>query len=311
MITAMESIIRAATRENEKPLNIILFNSDERYAASLSKTGHNFYILGNKWNHKTRLLPENFTEITNLNYGVGYDLVLCLGRYRGFNECKIISNSCHAILVLAELDFPNPNKEFKIQKGDINVFVDDKQANTWGLKTGYHLINNCFDSDLFTLDNTPKEKIALTNISPWREKDWSHGFRLYHRNIGDAPKKILTNPHWQEAIDEYKNALIYVNPTTHVYQPIELLEAMACGCIPISFNETPMANQFFKGKYDCSPANLNLKIQEITNLSKEELQELSVHSFENVSFDNNEHIFIENWSELFKEAANKTYRGKE
>lgn len=305
----MESIIRAATREDGVPLNIILFNSDERYAASLAKTGHNFYLLGNRWNHKTRLLPENFTEIANLNYGIGYDLVLCLGRYRGFNECRAISNSCHVPLVLAELDSPNPNVEFKTQSGDINIFIDNKQANAWGLKTGYHLINNCFDSDLFTLDNTPKEDIVLTNITLWRERDWSHGFRLYHRNIGDAPKKLLVDPHWQEVSDEYKKALIYVNPTTHVYQPIELLEAMACGCIPISFRNTP-TSKLFKTQTCCEPNELNEKIKQIISLPKEELQELSMYSFEEVCFEHVECVFVSEWNKLLKDAAGIPFTGK-
>ncbi len=310
MITAMESIIRAATRQDDEPLNILLFNSDERYETSLSKTNHNFYLLGNKWNNTKRLMPENFTEIFGLSYGIGFDLVLCLGRYRGLEDCLTVSQTCHAPLVLAELDYPNPNKEFKLQKGDINVFIDDQQAFAWGFKTNYHLVDNCFDADLFTLDNTPKENVAVTNISNWKERDWSHGFRLYHRNIGDAPKKILGETHWQELADEYKSSLIYVNPTTHVYQPIELLEAMACGCIPISFNDTPMAKKFFNGRYDCAPTELNNKIKDIMfNTSKEELDELAMYSFEKVSFANNEVEFIHQWTKILNEAARLPYRG--
>jgi hypothetical protein len=123
---------------------------------------------------------------------------------------------------------------------------------------------------------------------------------------------LLVDPHWQELPDEYKKALIYVNPTTHVYQPIELLEAMACGCIPISFKDTPCDKLFnSRRELSCYPNELNMLIKHISELDKGELEEMAICSFEDVSFYNHDSHFIYEWNKLLKDAVGVPFRGKE
>lgn len=317
MSIAVESILKAAIREEDEPLNLILINSAERYSTYLSQTNHNFYLTGKRWSHPLALFPENFKELRSIDYGVGYDAVLCLGRYRGLNEARKISKVFHLPLILAELDYPNPNTELDKQSADINIFVNEIQAKAWKFSTDYHLINNCVDSNLFAFQNTVREEKCLTAIQNWRERDWSHGFRLYHKTmtLQDMPIKTLgqTNfVHWQELIEEYQNNLIYFNPTTYAVQPLQIFEAMSCGAIVVAI-DNELSREIIRDGVNgflVKTENVSEKIKEVIGMSPYSMALIKACASESLLVKHELCTFIDSWNKVFKEVTNKTFIGR-
>lgn len=314
MSIIIESIIRAATRKNSEPLNIILVGASERYEGYLSHTGHNFYSFGKRWNHLAHLIPENLKEVFSLEYGLGYDLVLCLGRKRDLAKAKVISKNYHIPLVLAELDFPNPNQEVLKEEGDINVFINKSQAAAWGFKKDYLTINNCVDINLFTLGDTKRELTAMTAIHFWKERDWSHGFRNYHRSIKDTPNKIFGSDkflHWQDLVDEYRKTKIYFNPTVRVAQPLQILEAMSAGCIVVAL-DNELNRELITDKMNgflVTEQNAAETIKQILATDWKVLRPVQYGAADTIHHYSLE-SFVNNWNQVFHQAANTPFIGK-
>jgi glycosyltransferase involved in cell wall biosynthesis len=314
MSIALESIIRAATRDSSEPLNIILLNSNERYQSLLAKTGHNFYLMG-KWNHTGSLIPENFRQVMALEYGIGYDLVICLGRNRHLQDAKKISKSYHLPLLLLELDYPNVNKEIKKEEGDINVFINERQANAWGFNNNFELVGNGVDNVLFHNMNLDREDSIMTAIPMWKERDWSHGFRVYHKNIDKKlPLKIFGQDnflHWQELIRQYNTNLIYFNPTIFVPQPMQILEAMACGCIVVAL-ENHFSHELIDNNYNgflTKAEDINDTLKYVLNCSKNELDLIRKNAYETV-VKHSTHHFTHDINKLIINTSNTTFNGK-
>lgn len=172
MSAQITSIIRAALRKEDKPLNIILTDVSERYIQYLALTGHNFYCAGRKWNHFKAMFPENVKEISSLEADVGYDLVMSFGRYRNISEAAKIAKSYHIPFLLFEKDLPRPNQNSIKISADYNVFISKYQADAWDFKDAHSLIKNCVDHNLFSY-GSKKENVILSAVTRWRERDWS------------------------------------------------------------------------------------------------------------------------------------------
>lgn len=313
MSLVVKSILRAALRHEDEPLNIISISPSENFLHNLSQTGHNFYTIGKRWDHTKVLLPENVKEAFNIESNNFYDLVLCSGRNRQFHEAKSLSRKLHIPLVLLELDFPNPNRELDKMNGDINVFLSDNQALAWGYKKDYILINNCVDTNLFALQSTDRKNQILTAIPNWKERDWSHGFRLYHRYFNKKQAKILGQErfvHWQDLIEEYNKSKVYFNPTIFSVQPNQILEAMACGCLVVAF-DSDFNREIIEDKKNgflCQPEKTQEILDEVLSLN--ETFSIQQSALETLSEKFSLEKFLARWKETLSLAAKIPFTGK-
>ena len=151
-MTAMRTIIRAATKKQEEPYKIIMLLDKEnlKYISRLAETKNEFYfwesVNGTKWDDTIIMKPENCMEITGTEFPeyLDADLVLCSNR--GFFQfCKNFADFWHLPLVLFECQ--TPTEEYKQSdprgwlmsqqiEGDINVFTSDESRDGWG-QLGY------------------------------------------------------------------------------------------------------------------------------------------------------------------------------
>lgn len=146
-MTAMRTIIRAATKKENEPYNIITLLDENifPYVAKLSETGNKFYfwesVNDTKWNDTIVMKPDNFSSIKgqSMPEHLDFDVVLCPNR--GFFQfCKNISDFWHIPIVLLESQIPTDEyKQFNQQEwlmtkqyeGDINVFVSNEARDEW------------------------------------------------------------------------------------------------------------------------------------------------------------------------------------
>lgn len=172
MSSPVNSIIRAAIRPEDKPLNVLLFTTSEEYESLLCQTGHNFFALNLRqefWNNSKAILPENYTQINQINNNVEFDCVLCLGRNHYLPQCLVLSRELHLPLIIMELEYADKNSSTKV-RGDINLFVNDSQAESWKFKKGdYNLINNAIDQKLYSY-NKDKKYTILTAVNNWQKR---------------------------------------------------------------------------------------------------------------------------------------------
>ena len=146
-MTAMRTIIRAATKQENEPYNIIMLIDDDnlKYISKLSETGNNFYfwkrVNDTGWNDEVIMKPDNCLNIRGeeMPEYLDFDIVLCLNRgYYSF--CKSMADFWHIPIVLFESEFPdNEYKQLNPQswlagkqcEGDINVFISDEARDGW------------------------------------------------------------------------------------------------------------------------------------------------------------------------------------
>jgi len=151
-MSPVRNIIRAATKKENEPYNIITFLSNQKYEKRLSLTGNNFYYwshnYASEWDDKAGDKPDNCIFLPDsspeLPSYIDFDLILCPNRGM-FQLAKQISNFSH--LPMVALEHSSPDDEFKAMnpeqwqafhnmEGDINVFASDECRQGWQ-KMGY------------------------------------------------------------------------------------------------------------------------------------------------------------------------------
>jgi len=325
MSSAVNSIIRAATRQNGEPLNILLFTTSEEYESLLCKTNHNFFALNlrqERWRNDVALIPENYTEINKIKgNGITFDLILCLGRKKHLKECVVISKELHIPLVIVEQEYPDKYNNEKIS-GDINIFVTHEQAKSWGFKENeYTIINNAINQHLYSY-NENKSKTILTAINSWKRKGNSHGFGIYWKlfhNIKLPIKIIGHNPgiskhiHWQDEIEEFNKASIYINPTLSVPQPTQVLKAMYTGAVVIALDNCEINKVITHKKtgllVDEKYPEYLLKYAEIYIKNKEWFRTIGIRANKQILLNHSVEQFVSNWNQIFSQATNIVYKG--
>lgn len=323
MIFTLDSIIKAATCK-DGPLNIIMFTENESYESLIAQANHNFYAFNTRqkeWIFSVRPRPEKYNEATALQHGLGYNAVLSLGRNINYETCLKVSKELHVPLIIFEKDYPQANKKISKIKGHINIFLSDDQAKEWGFsKDEYELLTLGVDTNIFKPKKVPYENKIFTAINNWRKKDWSHGFRLYNNVVKDLPVKavggsnkgITEDVHWQELVRLYQTSAVYFNPTVKTAAPLQILEAMACGCPVVAFDTGDIK------KYVIDDYNGYLIPAGDIELAREKLQDILASKFLREQFSKNALKTVEVYNldkftkqldYLFNKARNIVYTG--
>ena len=174
-MTAIRTIIRAATKNQDDPYNILMLLDEDNltYTSKLAETGNNFYfwetVNGIAWNDSIIMKPENCLGIKGEGTPehIDFDIALCSNR--GFFQFfKNFSSFWHLPLVLFESQVPNEAyKQSDPQgwlaarqcEGDINVFVSEDARNSWE-QLGY-VIGESSDNFCSSWNNVFQEACSL------------------------------------------------------------------------------------------------------------------------------------------------------
>ena len=119
MINPMRSILRQATRDVAKSLNILTAPTHERYESHLSKTGNNFYAYQHPsfktWNTNYAKLPNNYRLLNaakgelQLPNEVDFDIVLSQNKFGQFEILSKIARKLQLPLISLEHTLPFPS----------------------------------------------------------------------------------------------------------------------------------------------------------------------------------------------------------
>lgn len=255
----ISSIIRAATREKGKPLNILTFPTHEAYETNLARTKYNFYAYRDgkvkDWNHTYRPLPANYTlfnphkGMAQIPADIDFDLVLSQNKFAQFEIAKKFADAWHLPLVSLEHTLPHPTlpashiAQLKAMRGDVNVFISEYSRKAWGWgEDEAEVVRHGIDSDVFSPGNLPREPHLLSVVNDWINRDWCCGFKFWKQATEGLPVCVLgSTPGLSEAaktLDElvyaYRRSQIFVNTSTVSPIPTALMEAMAAGCCVVS-----------------------------------------------------------------------------
>jgi len=267
MPSAIQSILRRATRQPNGPWNILTFPTHERYESSMCQTGHNFYAVrapGIKdWKESYAPVPDNYhllpmsQDTLVVPPWLTFDMVLSQNKAGQFQIAQEIGRQLQIPLISLEHTLPMPDWSsgqravMASLQGDTNVFVSEHQRDEWGFPKDFGEVNHTgIDIDMFCPpdDNYEREPWALSVVNDWINRDWCCGFSLWreitgfpspspmipYRVLGDTPGLSQVAPDIPTLVQFYQNAGIYLNTTLVSSLPTVILEAMACGCPVVS-----------------------------------------------------------------------------
>jgi len=271
MITQFSSILRGINRPDGDKLNILTINCEEKFQWLLSKTGHNFYYLNvpntPKWNPAVREKPYNCIflqegEADKQLENIPLDLVICQQRARDYPILSKLVNgiSCPIISINTFLPFGEMN-QFLIQSladqiYNKQIFSSMFVANSWGLdEQDVMIVPKAVDTDLFNGWVGGDNKVLL-NVDYYQNRKSATGFDILEKVgkqiklylLGMSPGFSVPAKDLGELVDAYRRCSVFLNTSTWLSCPFELLEAMSVGCPVVTTKTTDIQDVIVDGE---------------------------------------------------------------
>jgi len=245
------NIISHVARSTPK-LNILTFNTHERYQTQLAKTGHDFYSFnydgGKEWYPGHGPMPHNCYQLPKnaIFPGIMFDFILVQSKFGQFQTAVQLNKILQLPIICLEHTLPIPSwpdqqlQMFQNMLGDINVFITDYSKLAWGIngEVLYHSV----DTELFTPPADGRKKQILTVAHDFINRDYALNYSGWKRITEGLPSAVVGQTEGlskqsdsvDDLIEAYQNSLVYINPSTLSPVPTSMLEAMACGCAIVS-----------------------------------------------------------------------------
>lgn len=336
-MTPINTILRQATRLDDEPLNILTCPTHEAYETGLSLTGHNFYAFWQegikRWNHNYRRPPDNYVLLPDksLPNHVDFDLVLSQNKFGQYQVLSQIARSLHLPLVSLEHTLPDPLWTPNIidacrkMRGDLNVFISTYSLGQWRWEDTRDtlVVHHMIDTDVFSpseyIPFVARQPYALSVVNDFRNRDRFCGFSVWTKLAqkvktklrGDTPGLSTATQSIGELVSEYQNARVYLNTSLVSPIPTALLEAMACGCCPISTATCMVPEIIENGVNGFCSNNLEELIEKCQLvLNDVELAEyLGNNAKQTIEDMFSKDRFIKNWNHVFHTVKNKVFIG--
>jgi len=261
-------------KDNGRPLNILTACTHERYESHLTRTGHNFYAIRipgfvKDWNTTFAPVPVNYglldhtrqptpqsndpmvNLLNQLPAGIHFDFVLSQNRFGQFQLLSKLAEYLKLPLVSLEHTLPmhfwdkKKMSSLKQMKGDYNVFISEYSRDKWGCQEG-DVIHHGLDTDVFDVTGEARGPYALSVVNDWVNRHQPCGYKVWEhmvksgnlpvRVVGDTPGLSKPAASVPDLVGEYNRTLVFLNTSLISPVPTALLEAMACGCAPVSTN---------------------------------------------------------------------------
>lgn len=317
----IKNIIRTVTRSSEDSLKIITFcESEEKYVHALSKTPHQFYLwnenIDSSWNTLVEDQPSNVFSLPSVSaniYDSYFDLVICHNRIEQYNIASAISHALHIPLIIVDHCgektlkpspiFSNVTTEDinKLYTHDfiINVCTHDKLVSEWPHPSkGSVAINNGVDLDKYRPLNIDKEfSIILDNYIPQPVAQFLNPLNKY--------RIISTDIEDRDEI--YNRGNVFINTWKDVN--IKLLEAMACGTVPICIESPEIKNFIQNEKTGFIVKDVQHMTSVIDKIQNNEIntEEISKNAREYVAKHHDIKTFVHKWQQVFQLVHNSFY----
>ena len=341
-MSAINSILRAATRKKDEPLNILTYPTHERWQSNLSLTGHNFYLIQGQgiktWNPIYSPLPDNHV-LLNPNLGehqlppdVDFDCIISQNKMAHFKISKQISDQLHINLVNIEHCLPHPSwgtdviQQFKSMKGHRNIFISEFSRNSWGWnKDGAEIIVHGVDNEKFCPNDNLVEKkkhvLSVVNLFDSQERFWCCGFEFWKEAIKGLPylhvgesKTNFSKPAKSiaELIMRYREAVVFCDTANASPVPSVLLEAMSCSCIVVT-RANAMIPEIIKDNFNgfiCeTPEKMNKKLKEIL-ANPDGYEDIRKNARQTIVDKFPLDKFVKSWDKILRDTANVAWTGE-
>lgn len=326
-VSSFTSILRGINRPPNDKLNILSVNFDEKFQSLLAKTGHNFIFAAlpntRPWNNQIREKPENCLQLENNDFleDNGIDLILCQDRV---NQYEILASTAIKLstpIIGIDNYLPVPElNQFQVQAladriYNKNIVCSKFTANTWGLDDKDVVIaQKAVYTDLFDGWEGGDGKI-LTNVDWYHNRKNITGFETWEKlkkqftmnPIGNSPGLSEHTKDTNELLSKYRKASIFLNTSSWLSCPIELIEAMSVGCPIITTKTTDIdfiehgINGFCTNDFEEIIKCIKLLLGD-KNLARTIGNAGRTTIIEKLS----QQKFIESWNKIFYETIDKT-----
>ena len=327
--------IRSVSRRSEKgPLDILVISQgNEKYMSLVCQTENNFYLWSSgdrSWKNEIAEKPNNLQVITQDWPTSHADFILCNDRHEQYELAASLSLRFQIPIVLIDHCSSNVIKPLHAQAAEVpagvppeivsrnpNVIVPVSEyiSDSWPISKLRLCIPAAVDAEKFY-------------IPPQRDNDAAFGINLSQRRVTfdnniappvgeaifsslrDAPYTMIpTDSDIVEKERIYKQGDYFINTQNHV--SVKMLEAMACGNIPICFSK-PDLDQFIEngvnGLIVRHPGEIRPLLEQLDKLSPEERSQICNNARAKVldSQITNEN-FISKWKSIFNYMRHQYY----
>lgn len=255
------TILRAASRRNDEPLNILTFPTHEAQEVNYCKTGHRFWACRTPqvkdWDRAYRPVPDNYVLLNpargdhQLPQEIDFDLILSQNKFGQYQIARYLSSVLHLPMLSLEHTLPvehwpkSQMDALRSMRGHVNVFISEFSREKWGWgKDEALVIHHGIDTELFAPNDllVDRQPHLLSVVNDWVNRDYFCGFRLWQQVTKGLPVKPvgktpgLSEPAKSVAdlVMKYRQADIFLNTSLVSPVPTALLEAMACGCAVVT-----------------------------------------------------------------------------
>lgn len=330
----MRSLLRQATRQEGEPLNILSFATHERYQHSMSKCGHNFYLLqipGQKlWDTTFAPIPDNYTILdNNVPPYLNIDLILSQDRASHHPGATKLAASLGVPVVNLQHTLPPPSisranlYELQNRRGILDVFVSEYSRKCWGSEDSKTAHTNMtgIDTEIFKPLGLEKDGTVLTVANQFAKRGAELGFNEWVQTvgfpdpvfnvkvIGDTPGLSVPAQDTTELVRQYNMSVLYLNTTIVSTLPTVIIEAMSCGLPIVTTNTCLIPDTLVEHGVNglVSKHNDPMELRYLCQTLLEDpslAAKMGQASREKAEREFTVDRFASKWDEIFREAAN-------
>jgi|7_EtaG_2_1085326.scaffolds.fasta_scaffold00081_31 hypothetical protein len=264
----IENAIRSVLRRTlDDPLNVLIVDgNNEKYISLLCQAPHNFYLWESPWNDEVEKRPDNL-QLIGPQWPTSYfDMIICNDRLDQYNQAVSLAQQLHLPIVLIDHCSSNVVKAADVFS---KTTVQDPRSlhkNPTATISASEHINQSWPGGRLRLIIPPSIDVERFCIQRERTVNKKIGTDLTERRIvfdnsvspqaaqiifGAFKEKsytvIPTDSPITDKQEIYQQGDYFIHPYNNV--TIKLLEAMACGNIPVCFN-TPDIVEFIENNSD-------------------------------------------------------------
>ncbi len=335
----MASILRAASRRPDEPLNVLTFPTHERTEANLAKTGHRFWGVRTPqvkdWNTTYAPLPDNYVLLNpakddkQLPPEVDFDLVMSQNKAGQFQLASALSRQLHLPILSLEHTLPHPSwgpdalAQLKGMRGHLNVFISEYSRGRWGWSPDEALVvHHGVDVEVFRPNDlvVEKKRHVLSVCNDSRRRAWCCGHDLWEEATTGLPRHHVGWSHdgWSQPaksvpdlVRHYREAAVFCDPALESPIPTVVLEAMACGVVVVSYGNA-MVSEVIKDGVNgfIRPDARSMRAQLVEVLNNPGAYEGVRKAARETILDRfNLTRFVSDWDRVLRAAASITYEG--
>lgn len=320
----VQNIINRTNKPKKDVLNILTFNTHERYQSQLAKTGHNFYAFmhegAKEWFPGHGQRPDNYYVLPkNTVPNIDFDLILSQSKFGQYQIASQINNVLRLPIVSLEHTLPIPSwpkaqlDAMRNMVGDVNVFISDYSAKEWNISAPYVVIKHSIDSEKYRPDDSiVRLPQVLSVVHDFINRDYCCNYSGWKRItngiktkvIGDTPGLSKQSASEAELVKEYQMSQIFLNTSTISPIPTALLEAMSCGCAVVT-TATCMIPEIIENGKNGFLSNNESELRsylDLLLLDKDLREELGNNARQTILEKFSESSFINNWNQVFEHA---------